>query len=119
MMNVECVMGGERKWPRSFPTQPHVDDGQLEMLSFRTPFAMALVSGHVQESCAVGQYRNPTIIFRPNTTMAFQIDGEYYAGFGMRKMSVAFQKRILMVRLGKPDKTKIGNPTVKFTEDSR
>ncbi|CAK0813055.1 unnamed protein product [Prorocentrum cordatum] len=105
-MNVECIMGGERKWPRDVPVQPSFDDQKLEALAFTSPVSMKLangfgVPGFLASTCAVGQYGRPHATFLPGVTTAFQVDGEFYAASDIKSFELQFNQRVELLRLGK------------------
>eukprot|EP00928_Gymnodinium_smaydae_P029004 TRINITY_DN2196_c0_g1_i6.p1 TRINITY_DN2196_c0_g1~~TRINITY_DN2196_c0_g1_i6.p1 ORF type:complete len:615 (-),score=38.51 TRINITY_DN2196_c0_g1_i6:163-1941(-) len=115
-MNVECLMGGERKWPlrADFP-QPSLDDGLVEALAFRSPLTLKVTSNRLEDSCAIGRYHGPTVTFRGKETMAaFQVDGEYYAGKKLMSMTIMHREKVSVIKLGKGTKVRIGNPTIAF-----
>eukprot|EP00928_Gymnodinium_smaydae_P029000 TRINITY_DN2196_c0_g1_i2.p1 TRINITY_DN2196_c0_g1~~TRINITY_DN2196_c0_g1_i2.p1 ORF type:complete len:610 (-),score=35.62 TRINITY_DN2196_c0_g1_i2:318-2147(-) len=114
--NVECLGGGYRKWPLrpEFP-QPSLDDGLVEALAFRSPLTLGVTSSTVEDSCAIGRYHGPTITFRGEEAMAaFQVDGEYYAGKKLMSMTIMHREQISVIKLGKGNTIRIGNPTIVF-----
>eukprot|EP00466_Bigelowiella_natans_P007372 jgi/Bigna1/90815/estExt_fgenesh1_pg.C_800037 len=104
-MNVECIAGGQHKWPapRSIPSQPDFSDGYIEGLAFKNPISMAALDGTITEPCVLGQYQLPTITFQRDVPIVttFQVDGEFYAVDQPTKVYIKKRAPVNVVVLGK------------------